>query len=293
MRLDHKANFFLIDKPENFTSQDVCTIIKKKYGYTKVGHSGTLDPLATGLLILATNSYTKLLSYLIEMDKTYDFTVRFGYTSDSGDLGTDLIEGDPHYKVNENDLNVVLDKFIGEVEQVPPMYSAIKVKGKRLYKYARNNEIIDMPTRNIKIHNLKVNQIINDSKVQFSVTCSKGTYIRSLAKDIGEMLGAGGVVEELRRTGIDTISVDEAIGLSKLPDYEEFELRSYGHNKLINMANIDIDITNIDTIQNGGFLQSSIFIDQEECYLVTIENRVVALYERYNDKYYKPRNVLI
>ena len=107
------------------------------------------------------------------------------------------------------------------------------------------------------------------------------------------MLGVGGVVEELRRTSIDTISVDEAIRLCKLPDYEEFELGSYGHNKLINMTNIDIDITNIDTIKNGGFLQSSMFLHQEECYLVTIENRVVALYERYNDKYYKPRNVLI
>ncbi len=293
MSLEHRYNFFLIDKPKDFTSQDVCTIIKKKYGYNKVGHSGTLDPLATGLLILATDSYTKLLSYIIEMEKTYDFTVHFGYTSESGDLGTDLVKRDPNYIVNINDLNNVLNKFIGYTEQVPPMYSAIKVQGKRLYDYARNDEIVDLPKRNIHIENLKINEIINDSKVNFSVTCSKGTYIRSLARDIGEILGVGGVIEDLRRTKIASISVEEAIDISNLPDYDKFELLAYECNKLINITNVEIDNTNIKTIKNGGFLPASLFSKQEECFIVTIDNRIVALYEKYDEMYYKPRKVLI
>ncbi len=293
MSLEHRSNFFLIDKPKDFTSQDVCTIIKKKYGYNKVGHSGTLDPLATGLLILATDSYTKLLSYIIEMEKTYDFTVHFGYTSESGDLGTDLVKRDPNYIVNINDLNNVLNKFIGYTEQVPPMYSAIKVQGKRLYDYARNDEIVDLPKRNIHIENLKINEIINDSKVNFSVTCSKGTYIRSLARDIGEILGVGGVIEDLRRTKIASISVEEAIDISNLPDYDKFELLAYECNKLINITNVEIDNTNIKTIKNGGFLPASLFSKQEECFIVTIDNRIVALYEKYDEMYYKPRKVLI
>ncbi len=293
MSLEHRSNFFLIDKPKDFTSQDVCTIIKKKYGYNKVGHSGTLDPLATGLLILATDSYTKLLSYIIEMEKTYDFTVHFGYTSESGDLGTDLVKRDPNYIVNIKDLNNVLNKFIGYTEQVPPMYSAIKVQGKRLYDYARNDEIVDLPKRNIHIENLKINEIINDSKVNFSVTCSKGTYIRSLARDIGEILGVGGVIEDLRRTKIASISVEEAIDISNLPDYDKFELLAYECNKLINITNVEIDNTNIKTIKNGGFLPASLFSKQEECFIVTIDNRIVALYEEYDEMYYKPRKVLI
>ena len=293
MSLEHRANFFLIDKPKDFTSQDVCTIIKKKYGYNKVGHSGTLDPLATGLLILATESYTKLLSYIIEMEKTYDFTVRFGYSSESGDLGTDLVKRDPNYIVNINDLNNVLSKFIGYSEQVPPMYSAIKVQGKRLYNYARNNEMVELPKRNIHIQNLTINEIINESTVNFSVTCSKGTYIRSLARDIGEMLGVGGVTENLRRTKIASISVEEATDIANLPDYDKFELLAYQYKKLINITNVEIDNTNIKTIKNGGFLPSSLFPKQEECFIVTIDSRIVALYEEYDEMYYKPRNVLI
>ncbi len=293
MSLEHRANFFLIDKPKDFTSQDVCTIIKKKYGYNKVGHSGTLDPLATGLLILATDSYTKLLSYIIEMEKTYDFTVRFGYTSESGDLGTDLVKRDPNYIVNIKDLNNVLNKFIGYSEQVPPMYSAIKVQGKRLYNYVRNNEMVEIPKRNIHIQDLKINEIISDSKVNFSVTCSKGTYIRSLARDIGEMLGVGGVVEDLRRTKIASISVEEATDIANLPEYDKFELLAYECKKLINITNVEIDNTNIKTIKNGGFLPASLFSKQEECFIVTIDNRIVALYEEYDEMYYKPRKVLI
>ncbi len=227
------------------------------------------------------------------MEKTYDFTVHFGYTSESGDLGTDLVKRDPNYIVNIKDLNNVLNKFIGYTEQVPPMYSAIKVQGKRLYDYARNDEIVDLPKRNIHIENLKINEIINDSKVNFSVTCSKGTYIRSLARDIGEILGVGGVIEDLRRTKIASISVEEAIDISNLPDYDKFELLAYECNKLINITYVEIDNTNIKTIKNGGFLPASLFSKQEECFIVTIDNRIVALYEKYDEMYYKPRKVLI
>ena len=293
MQLDPKPNFYLIDKPEGYTSQDVCSVIKKKYDYSKVGHSGTLDPLATGLLVIATDTYTKLLSYVIDLDKTYNFTVMFGYSSESSDLGSRLVEEKPNFEINKDELNEILSKFKGDIIQIPPLYSAIKVKGKRLYQYAKSKKKVDIPSREISIKKLEINEYISPNTVNFNVTCSKGTYIRSLGRDIGNMLGVGGVIVELRRTKIDKLSVDEAVEITKLPSYKEFELLSHGYKKLINMRNIEIDIANINIIKNGGFLESAVFPGQEECYIVTIDNKVIALYERYNNNYYKPRNVLI
>ena len=151
MQLDHKANFFLIDKPSSYTSQDICTILKRKYGFNKIGHSGTLDPLATGLLIIATNSYTKLLTYVIQMNKCYDFIAKFGYKSESGDVNSDVHITDVGLVIQENIINESIKKFIGEIEQKPPIYSAIKVKGKRLYKYARENKEVEIPKRRVVI----------------------------------------------------------------------------------------------------------------------------------------------
>ena len=293
MQLNHRPNFFLIDKPEGYTSQDVCSVIKQKYGYLKVGHSGTLDPLATGLLVIATDSYTKLLTYVINLDKTYNFTVKFGYTSESHDLGTELVKVKSNFEINKDQLNKIVSEFIGDRKQVPPLYSAIKVKGKRLYEYAKSNHEVEIPTREITINNLEIEEFKSNNTVNFNVTCSKGTYIRSLGRDIGNMLGVGGVIVQLRRTKIQDLSVNKAIGIKQLPNYENFELYSCEYKKLINMRNIDIDIANINIIKNGGFLESSKFPDKEESYLVTNNNKVVAIYERFDDNYYKPRNVLI
>ncbi len=292
MQLDHKANFFLIDKPSSYTSQDICTILKRKYGFNKIGHSGTLDPLATGLLIIATNSYTKLLTYVIQMNKCYDFIAKFGYKSESGDVNSDVHITDVGLVIQENIINESIKKFIGEIEQKPPIYSAIKVKGKRLYKYARENKEVEIPKRKVVIKSLKLNKLVNDNEALFSVCCSKGTYIRSLVQDIAKSIGTNAVVKELRRTKIENISVKGLIDFEEILTNKDYELKPIAYNKILNMDSIQVEDKELNNISNGNFLTADYFSKNEEC-LVTHKNKVIAVYEKFNDFNYKPVKVLI
>ena len=292
MRLDHKANFFLIDKPSSYTSQDICTILKRKYGFNKIGHSGTLDPLATGLLIIATNSYTKLLTYIIQMNKCYDFIAKFGYESESGDVNSDVRITDLGLVIQENVIKESINKFIGEIEQKPPIYSAIKVKGKRLYKYARENMDVEIPKRKVFIKSLKLNKVVNDNEASFSVCCSKGTYIRSLVQDIAKSIGTNAVVKELRRTKIENISVKGLIDFEEILTNKDYQLEPIAYNKILNMDSIQVEDKELNNISNGNFLTAEYFPKNEEC-LVIHKNKVIAVYEKFNDFKYKPVKVLI
>lgn len=292
MQLDHKANFFLIDKPSSYTSQDICTILKRKYGFNKVGHSGTLDPLATGLLIIATNSYTKLLTYIIQMNKCYDFIAKFGYKSESGDVNSDVHRTDVGLVIQENIIKESLNKFIGEIEQKPPIYSAIKVKGKRLYKYARENMDVEIPKRKVFIKSLKLNKVVNDNEASFSVCCSKGTYIRSLVQDIAKSIGTNAVVKELRRTKIENISVKGLIDFEEILTNKDYQLEPIAYNKILNMDSIQIEDKELNNISNGNFLSADYFPKNQEC-LVIHKKKVIAVYEKFNDFKYKPVKVLI
>ena len=292
MLLDHKANFYLIDKPSSYTSQDICTIIKSKYGFNKVGHSGTLDPLGTGLLIIATNSYTKLLTYIIQMNKCYDFVAKFGYRSESGDINSDLHVTDRGFVVNENILNANIKKFIGDIEQKPPIYSAVKVKGKRLYKYARENKIVDIPKRKVHISSLELNKIINANEVSFTVCCSKGTYVRSLVQDLGKSIGTNAVVKELRRTKVENISVEDSLDFEEIITNSDYKLEPIAYDKILRMDSIQVDEKELKNIGNGNLLDVRNFPNDSEC-LVIHKDKVVAMYKKFNDSYYKPVKVLI
>ena len=147
MQLDLKPNFYLLDKPKTWTSQDLCTKLKKNYKFKKVGHSGTLDPNADGLMLLATNGYTKLFDYIAHTNKAYKVTAILGYSSPTLDVDSDLTFHESVDTINfSHDIKNFLTNLHGESIQTPPIYSAIKVKGKRLYKYARNDEEVDIPT---------------------------------------------------------------------------------------------------------------------------------------------------
>jgi tRNA pseudouridine55 synthase len=292
MQLDYKANFYLIDKPSNYTSQDICTIIKRKYGFNKVGHSGTLDPLATGLLIIATNSYTKLLTYIIQMNKCYEFVAKFGYQSDSGDVDSDLHVTDKRFVIKEHILNENLKKFIGDIEQKPPIYSAVKVKGKRLYKYARENKTVDIPKRKVHIKSLTLNKIINNNEAAFTVSCSKGTYVRSLVQDLGKSIGTNAVVKELRRTKIENISVKGLGDFEAIIANSEYKLEPIAYSNILTMASIQVDEKELKNIGNGNLLDGTKFPNDEEC-LVIHNDKVIAMYKKFNNSYYKPLKVLI
>ena len=211
------GEIIFIDKPLGWTSFKVVNKIRKTIGIKKVGHSGTLDPMATGLLIICTGKKTKELSNYLGLDKTYTGTITLGKTSPSMDKETEITETGIDENINEESIKNAVKEFVGEIEQTPPMYSAIKVKGKRLYKLARNGVEIERPVRRVRINSFLIKNIkIPD--VEFEVNCSKGTYIRVLANDLGKKLGCGGILSELRRTAIGEFRIEKAL---KVEDFIE------------------------------------------------------------------------
>ncbi|MEX1082211.1 MAG: tRNA pseudouridine(55) synthase TruB [Halofilum sp. (in: g-proteobacteria)] len=190
----------LLDKPAGMTSNAALQVVKRLYDAQKAGHTGSLDPLATGLLPVCLGEATKISAFLLDADKHYRFTVRLGERTDSGDADGELVERREPGPVDAATLEPVLARFMGEIEQVPPMHSALKRDGRPLYEYARRGEEVERASRPTVIHRLDL-MGIDGHDVELSVHCAKGTYVRTLAEDIGEVLGCGGHVTALRRTG--------------------------------------------------------------------------------------------
>lgn len=205
----------LIDKPLEWTSFDVVKKIRNLIQIKKVGHAGTLDPLATGLLILCTGKKTKSIDSFMAEEKEYTGTFTIGQTTPTYDLESEPSEPVNINHITEKDLDQARDKFTGAIEQIPPMHSAIKVGGKRLYELARKGETIERKTRSVTISTFELTKI-DLPTISFRVVCSKGTYIRSLAHDFGEVLGVGGYLSNLRRTKIGEFDVDQAYNLEEL-----------------------------------------------------------------------------
>jgi len=213
-----KINFqtgetILIDKPPNLTSFRVVEKIRKTVG-VKAGHAGTLDPLATGLLIVCTGRFTKKISLLNELEKTYSGTIILGKSSPSFDLETEVTSGKSLSEISEKQILSVKEEFTGEILQTPPMYSALKVNGKTLYRLARSGKSIYREPRKVTIYNFIIKKIAVP-EIDFEIVCSKGTYIRSIANDFGEKLGCGGILCNLRRLKIGDYSVDNSLLLEE------------------------------------------------------------------------------
>ncbi|PIE48702.1 MAG: tRNA pseudouridine(55) synthase TruB [Flavobacteriales bacterium] len=210
----------LIDKPLEWTSFQVVNkvrwAIKKKFNLKKikVGHAGTLDPLATGLLILCTGKFTKKISKYQAQEKEYIGKLTLGATTPSYDLETEINKNFPINHLTENDIYKHTHKFIGEIDQKPPLFSAIKKDGKRLYDLARAGETAVMKARKVTISEFEITEIAMP-EVTFRTVCSKGTYIRSLAHDFGKALGSGAYLSELRRTRIGNFKVADAFTIDK------------------------------------------------------------------------------
>lgn len=206
----------LIDKPIGWTSFKVVHVIRKITGVKKVGHAGTLDPKATGLLILCTGKKTKEITIFQDGKKTYTGTITLGKSTPSMDLETEVIEEKPVNGITEADILKTRDIFVGDIQQIPPMYSALKVGGKTLYNLARQGKTVKRETRTVNVSKFDINKI-ELPLIHFEISCSKGTYIRVIANDFGEKLGCGGVLSALRRTKSGDLSVDNALKI------EEFE----------------------------------------------------------------------
>jgi tRNA pseudouridine synthase B len=230
----------VINKPKNYTSHDVVAKVKKLLNIKKVGHTGTLDPNATGVLPLLLNSGTKLSKYLIEHDKEYEVTLKLGIRTDTLDgEGKVLEKKEVDRKILENTKQIekVLNSFTGKQTQVPPMYSAIKVKGKKLYEYARKGENVEVQPRQIEIYNIELQKVdIKKQEIEFKVQCSKGTYIRTLCEDIATKLGTIGYMKELNRTKVGKFGLEEAITIEKLEEY--IENKKYEDLNIITMEEL-------------------------------------------------------
>ena len=211
----NEGQTLLIDKDLEWTSFDIVKKIRSVTKEKNVGHAGTLDPLATGLLVLCTGKNTKKINDIQNQNKEYTGEFTLGKTTSSHDLETEFIESNDLDGVTEEKINDLRKNFIGEQFQRPPRFSAVKVKGKRAYQFARKNENIEIKEKKINIHEFKISEI-NLPNISFMISCTKGTYIRSIARDFGKALGCGAVLTKLRRTKIGEFDVKDAL---KIDDF--------------------------------------------------------------------------
>ncbi len=209
--------FLNIDKPRGITSFGVIEELRKKLGVKKVGHAGNLDPDATGVLVVGVGKGTRFLEFVMNLEKEYMATIKLGILTDTLDMTGEEIDRKDVPRLSEEKLKKVLRGFLGEIMQTPPAYSAIRVEGKRLYELAREGVYVKPKPRKVRIHRLELLGIADD-EFMIRVICSKGTYIRSLARDIGEKLGTYGIVKELRRTRVGHFTVENAIPLDSSPE---------------------------------------------------------------------------
>ncbi len=211
----------IVDKPQGWTSQDVTARLRRVFGTRRIGHGGTLDPMATGVLPVFVDRATRGVEFFEHAEKTYETVLKLGLTTDTEDVTGKVLEERP-VEVTREQLEAVLEQFRGEILQVPPMYSALKVNGQKLCDLARKGREVERQPRPVTIHELSLLEMTEEGP-RLRVRCSKGTYIRTLCKDIGEALGCGGCMASLRRTAAGEYTIEESVPLQVLLETEEPE----------------------------------------------------------------------
>jgi tRNA pseudouridine55 synthase len=241
------SGLVLVDKPQGFTSHDVVAKLRKVLGTKKIGHAGTLDPMATGLLLLGVDSGTKLLTFLVGADKTYEARIRLGQSTVSDDAEGEVLSSTSALHLNRAVIETEIAKLTGRISQVPSAVSAIKVDGKRAYDLVREGKEVELKSREVEVTRFElVSEIaIVDEFLEFDVVvdCSSGTYIRALARDLGESLGVGGHLRALRRTRIGEYQIEKASTLDQDPvllDLTEAAAKIYPIAELTDQQAIDL-----------------------------------------------------
>lgn len=216
----------VINKEKGCTSHDIVYKVKKMFN-TKVGHTGTLDPNATGVLPILLGKGTKISKYLIEHDKEYEVVLQLGVKTTTADEEGEIIEEKEVLKESLEQLEIerISKSFIGKIKQMPPKYSAIKVNGRKLYEYARKGQEVEIKPREVEIYNIEITNIQKEKKqIEFKVSCSKGTYIRTLCEDIAEKMRTVGYMKELKRTKVGDFNIEQAITLGQLQEKENIKI---------------------------------------------------------------------
>jgi tRNA pseudouridine55 synthase len=211
------SGILVVDKTAGATSFDAVALARKRLGVRRIGHAGTLDPAATGVLPLLVGEATKLTPYLMDQDKEYVATIRFGVTTDTHDLEGRVLSENPVSGLTRDRLEAVCRSFVGRVRQVPPMYSAVHHEGRRLYELAREGVEVEREPREVSVAAIDV-QALDDTRATLRIVCGKGTYVRVLAADVGAALGCGAAVERLRRTRVGPFTLADALAWRELED---------------------------------------------------------------------------
>ncbi|MEG0977626.1 MAG: tRNA pseudouridine(55) synthase TruB [Bacilli bacterium] len=271
-----KDGILLINKPIDFTSRDVVNVIGRELKTKKVGHCGTLDPFASGLLLIGVNKGTKILQFLESETKTYLATLKLGETTSTLDTEGEIIKTKPISDHNEEEIITVLKSFLGKSMQTPPIYSAIKVNGKALYKYARNNQEVDIKEREIEIFD--INFVSYDAPfLSFNISCSKGTYIRTLGSDIANKLGEIGYLTKLQRTNIGNFSLNDAIEINNISYDSVISIVK----SLSFLETCVLDEKQSKDIKDGKKYESN--SNNDLLLLIDKEENPIAVYKRFRD----------
>lgn len=216
IRRKQMDGIIIINKEKNYTSHDIVAIVKKTLGQ-KVGHTGTLDPDATGVLPLLIGKATKIAKYLENHDKVYQAILKLGIKTDTADITGTILKRENIKMLTKQQVEEVFSSMLGKIKQTPPMYSAIKIHGKKLYEYARQGKQVQVQPREIEIYDLTVNQIKgNENEITFTIHCSKGTYIRTFCEQIAQKLGTIGCMKQLNRLQVGEFSINNSITISEL-----------------------------------------------------------------------------
>ncbi|QBQ07602.1 tRNA pseudouridine synthase B [Spiroplasma gladiatoris] len=274
--MNNKSGIFLVNKPLNITSNELIQRIKNKFHIKKIGHAGTLDPIATGLMVVLTNQATKISNYLLKADKVYIVEMKLFKKTDTGDITGKVIESQEFQKISKKDVELIVDKYNGYIyDQYPPIYSAIKVNGKKLYEYARNDQEVELKPRTVTINEC---ELINfDQKmgiIKLKVNCSKGTYIRSLVQDFANEIGCLSTVSSLERTGSGEFNLSQAKTVDQL---QESDLISM-YDGLIQNNHALIEYHKIRDIIQGRAITLTGRSD-EVVFLINDKKNVLAIYK--------------
>ena len=267
----------IVNKEEGYTSRDVVNIISKKFNTTKVGHTGTLDPIATGVLVIAIGSGLKLVDQLTNDDKEYIATVKLGMLTDTLDVTGNILEEREDYKVEKNELIKVLNSFLGKSTQEVPMYSAIKLDGKRLYEYARSGINVKVPKREIEIFDIELLEM-NEDEFSFRVKVSKGTYIRSLIRDIGKKINVCCSMKKLNRIKQGKFCIENSYRLDDIKN-NKYKIISM-IEAIDNFEIIEVDDFISKKVLNGRILENR--YNCEKIAFIDKNNNLLALYKIYD-----------
>ena len=275
-------------KEKGYTSRDVVNIIGKELCTKKVGHTGTLDPMATGVLVICVGQGLKLVELLTDHDKEYLAKIRLGIETDTLDFTGNILKDEKIKNYTKVEVEEVLRSFVGKIKQTVPKYAAVKVNGKKLYEYARNGEEVVLPVRDVEIYDLKLVSDVKNNEFYIKCHVSKGTYIRSLVRDIGYALGTVATMVELERTKLGKFSLEDTYTID---DIRECMYSILSIDEVLDLPKIVVDKKLEKKISNGCVLDK--FFDDDMAMVMNKNNQLLAIYQQCTDNKVKPYRMFL